>query len=349
MNTLSAAVCYFFPVHLQKPVSLAAVVSKHAAAAIMSVLAVVPQSARSLLRTRSATSCQEIHKCVNQLEQLAIDSLLGSAFQQILHDAQYDCASMHVYHVAGLSPAQLDRLRVSEFVQDEGTAPTAFQYLPTGVRGLLQAAITAEDVARHILFNTPVTRVKNEGMVTSTQGSQSYDAVIVTVRPEAAFAMLQPPLQQVYEGGRTGLVDTWIFNASIVTGSPSTANLSDVFLAVTSQNGTLPPRDGTPTFVIKEDPTLPFYAVAAYVNKFITPPQSLARTQSVLLDFGLDVASTTATQRIPFPSQLAQPAFIDNHDHVYLLGEVFAGVGLDVALPYIEAQMDSWFGPLLQT
>lgn len=249
----------------------------------------------------------------------------------------------------GLSPAQLDRLRVSEFVQDEGTAPTAFQYLPTGVRGLLQAAITAEDVARHILFNTPVTRVKNEGMVTSTQGSQSYDAVIVTVRPEAAFAMLQPPLQQVYEGGRTGLVDTWIFNASIVTGSPSTANLSDVFLAVTSQNGTLPPRDGTPTFVIKEDPTLPFYAVAAYVNKFITPPQSLARAKSVLLDFGLDVASTTATQRIPFPSQLAQPAFIDNHDHVYLLGEVFAGVGLDVALPYIEAQMDTWFGPLLQT
>ena len=215
------------------------------------------------------------------------------------------------------------------------------------MRGLLQAAIIAEDLDRHILFNTPVTSVTNEGAVTSTQGSLHYDAVVVTVRPEAAFAMLQPPLQQVYEGGKTGLVEPWIFNASIAAGSPSAANLSDVFLAVVSQNSTLPPRDGTPTFIIKEDPTLPFYAVAAYVDNTITPAQSLARAKAVLLDFGLDVQSTTATQRISFPSQLAQPADIVNHDHVYLLGEALAGIGLDVALPYVAAQMDTWFGPLV--
>ena len=143
------------------------------------------------------------------------------------------------------------------------------------------------------------------------------------------------------------MVDTWIFNASIVTGSKLAANLSQPFLTTVSQNGSVPQRDGTPLFIIRQDDALPFYAVASYVDSTITRAQNLARASAVLLDFGLDIASTTAYQRIPFPSQLAQPAEIDQYGRVYLLGEALAGIGLDVALPYVATQMDSWFGPVL--
>ena len=248
---------------------------------------------------------------------------------------------------AGITSEQANELGVSQLVQVDGTEPTSFQYLPNGVRGLFEAALNAEGLTDSILFNTPVLRVANDGLVTSEQGVQQYDAVIVTVRPEAAFAMLDPPLKQVYLGGVTGLVDTWIFNASIVAGSKLAANLSQPFLTTVSQNGSVPQRDGTPMFIIRQDDALPFYAVASYVDSTITRAQSLARASAVLLDFGLDIASTTAYQLIPFPSQLAQPAEIDQYGRVHLLGEALAGIGLDVALPYVATQMDSWFGPVL--
>ena len=248
---------------------------------------------------------------------------------------------------AGITGEQAIELGVSQLVQDDGSEPTSFQYLPNGVRGLFEAALDAEGLTESILFNTPVSRVANDGTVTSEQGTQQYDAAIVTVRPEAAFAVLDPPLKQVYSGGVTGLVDTWVFNASILAGSKLAANLSQPFLTTVSQNGSVPERNGTPLFVVRQDATLPFYAVASYVDSSITKAQSLARASAVLLDFGLEIASTTAYQRIPFPSQLAEPAEIDQYGRVHLLGEALAGIGLDVALPYVATQMDSWFGPVL--
>ena len=105
-------------------------------------------------------------------------------------------AQRSVLH-AGITGEQASELGVNQLVQVDGTEPTSFQYLPTGVRGLFEAALDAEGLTESTLFNTPVLRVANDGLVTSEQGVQQYDAVIVTVRPEAALAMLDPPLKQV--------------------------------------------------------------------------------------------------------------------------------------------------------
>lgn len=247
---------------------------------------------------------------------------------------------------ADLTDAQAEELGVSELLLNPGPKPTAFQYLPNGVRGLLEAAIEAEGLSGNILLDTPVLGVTNDGVVTWQGDSEQFDSVIVTVRPEAALDILPPPLQQVYEGGVTGLVDVWIFNATILPGAELTANLSDVFLTTVSQNGSLPDRDGTPTFIFRQDAASPFYSVGGYVTDSVTASQSLARASAVTTDYGLNISSTIAYQRIPFPSQLAQPAEMDNFEHVFLLGEALGGVGLDVGLPLVAACMETWFGPI---
>lgn len=173
-----------------------------------------------------------------------------------------------------------------------------------------------------------------------------FDSVIVTVRPEAALETLSQPLQQVYEGGLTGLVDCWIFNATILPGAKLASELASVFLTTASQNGSLPERDGTSTFIFRQDAASPLYAVAGYVTEFVTAAQSLARATAIMTDYSLSISSTVAYQRIPFPSQLTQPADIDHFEYVFLLGEALGGVGIDVGLPYIAAQMESWLGPI---
>lgn len=109
----------------------------------------------------------------------------------------------------GLTEEQAAELGVSELLQDAGPKPSAFQYLPNGMRGLLEAAIEAEGLAGNILLGTPVSTVSNDGFVSWSEGTEQFDSIIVTVRPEAALKILSPPLQQVYEGGMTGFVDCW--------------------------------------------------------------------------------------------------------------------------------------------
>ena len=244
---------------------------------------------------------------------------------------------------AGVTEQQAVQLGISDMLDaaDENEV-VSFYRLSDGVRGLLQAAIDATGVTDNVLFNTPVLDVTNDGMVTTTQGIQQYDSIIVTVRPEAAFSMLSPPLKDIYEGGVTGLVDTWVLNASVVPETQLAANLSDLLLTTVSQNGSLPDRDGTPIFVFRQDAELPVYAVAGYVSNEVSVLQSFDRVSTVL---GLVDVSIIAHQRIPFPSQLAQPADLDNFGQVYLLGEALAGIGLDVALPYVADRMEVWFGP----
>ena len=118
-------------------------------------------------------------------------------------------------------------------------------------------------------------------------------------------------------------------------------------MTTVSQNGSLPARDGTPLFLIRQDAEVPIYQVASYVTDQVTVAQSLERATIVLQEMGLSVTFTIAHQRLPFPSQLAEPAEIDNFEHVYLLGEALAGIGLDVALPYVADRMEFWFGPLV--
>ena len=183
----------------------------------------------------------------------------------------------------------------------------------------MEAAIEAEGLSGHISLNSPVSSVSNNGTVTwGEEGSGVFDSVIVTVRPEAALEILSPPLQQVYEGGLTGLVDCWIFNATILPGAKLASELAGVFLTTVSQNDGLPDRDGTPTFIFRQDAESPLYAVVGYVTEFLTAAQSLARATAITTDYGLSISSTVAYQRIPFPSQLTQPADIGHFENVFL-------------------------------
>ena len=130
-------------------------------------------------------------------------------------------------HCAGVTQSQAAQLGLGELLDHAPNEEiTSFLTLPNGVRGLFQAALETEGLFEHIKFNSPVSMVANDGTVTGPHGPDTFDHVIVTVRPEAAYNMLSPPLQQVYEGGETGLVDTWIFNATIVQQAPLAANLS---------------------------------------------------------------------------------------------------------------------------
>ena len=253
-----------------------------------------------------------------------------------------------IYYVhVGVTPAQAAQLGLGEFLDHTPDEEVVSFFTPTnGVRGLFQAAIQTVGLAADIHFNSPVSEVTNDGMVVGPFGNKQFDHVIVTVRPEAAFNMLSSPLKQVYEGGATGLVDTWVFNASIIPDTDLAANLSGLLLTTLSQNGSLPARDGTPLFLIRQDADLPVYAVASYVMDSISVPQSLGRASAVLEEMGLNITSTIAHQRIPFPSQLAQPQEFDSYESVFLLGEALAGIGLDVALPYVADRMDSWFGSI---
>lgn len=255
------------------------------------------------------------------------------------------CLSDFARH-AGVTQSQAAQLGLGELLdQAPNEQVTSFLTLPNGVRGLFQTALETEGLLEHISFNSPVSMVGNDGTVTGPHGPSKFDHVIVTVRPEAAYNMLSPPLQQVYEGGATGLVDTWIFNATIVPDTPMAANLSGLLLTTISQNGSLPARDGTPLFLIRQDSDLPLYQVASYVTDQVTVAQSLKRATVVLQEMGLSVTYTVAHQRLPFPSQLAHSAELDNFESVYLLGEALAGIGLDVALPYVAERMGSWFDP----
>ena len=145
------------------------------------------------------------------------------------------CLSLFAAGVTQSQAAQLGLGELLDLAPNEEV--TSFLTLPNGVRGLFQAALRKEGLFEHIKFNSPVSTVANDGTVTGPHayGPDYFDHVIVTVRPEAAYNMLSPPLQQVYKNGETGLVDTLIFNATVVPNAPMAANLSGLLTTI-SQN-----------------------------------------------------------------------------------------------------------------
>ena len=47
--------------------------------------------------------------------------------------------------------------------------------------------------------------------------------------------------------------------------------------------------------------------------------------------------------RVEFSSALADTPQMDRHENVYLLGEVFSGIGIVTALEYVPSRISEWF------
>ncbi len=197
------------------------------------------------------------------------------------------------------------------------------------------------------MLETPVTAVSNSGLVTFYGGQQQFDAVIVTVRPEPAAAILSPPLAEIFVGRHTGLVDVFIFNASLQ--QPTSAlgkQLQLPFIGSSTVSGGKPtPPDGTPSYIVRVDGDSPFVCVGSYVTPQISSTASKAVAIRSLTQYGFNVSSTVAYERIQYPSFLPTLPAADSFENVYLLGEAIAGIGITTALEYVPARINAWFGP----
>lgn len=249
---------------------------------------------------------------------------------------------MHILN-AGISATseQAQAANLTSLLQGDPT-PTAFYHLPNGVRALFQAAVQSEGI--DIQLETPVNSVANNGTVTYEGGQQNFDSVIVSVRPDAAAAMLPPPLSSVYEGAHTGLVDLWVFNATALQNSTGLAShLQTPFVGLVTDASSVTPPDGSPAYIFRLDAELPVVCVGGYVLPTVTEAQSAAKASSTLLNYGLNVSSVIQYSRVQFSSSLPDSPQTDQYDSVYLLGEAFSGVGIVTALEYVPSKISEWF------
>ena len=217
-----------------------------------------------------------------------------------------------------------------------------FTYFPAGLRALFDAVI--KDESLKIQYNTSVTHVTEAGQVTLQNNTQKqFDAVIVTVRPDAAAAMLPPKPASLYADAVTGACDVWLFNTSVMPGN----NLSDVvsgsFIAPVTANGTLAPPTGYPCLVLRVFEDSPYLAVGSYIDPRVTQDASTAAASDALQQFDFEVYSTAAYRRIAFPSSGIPVPASDSFGNIYLLGEAFAGIGLAAATQYVPNRMQAWF------
>jgi len=220
--------------------------------------------------------------------------------------------------------------------------PAAFYHLPNGVRALFQAAVQSEGI--DIQLGTPVTSVANDGTVTYEGGQQKFDSVIVSARPDAAAAMLAPPLVAVYEGAHTGLIDLWIFNATSLPNATSLADhLQMPFLGFVTDASGITSADGTPAYIISLDDQAPIVCVGSYVTPNVSQAASTALATSTLQHYGLNVSSTVQYSRVQFSSSLADSPQLDHYGNVYLLGEAFSGIGIVTAIEYVPSKINEWF------
>lgn len=210
------------------------------------------------------------------------------------------------------------------------------------MRALFQAALQSDGL--EIQLGTPVTSVANDGTVTYAGGQQKYDHVIVSARPGPAAAMLPPPLSDVYENAHTGLADTFILNA---TSLPNATNLNNhletPFLGFVTVASDIPPADGSPSYIVKLDSQAPVVCVGSYVTPNVNKTESLAKASSALAHYGLNVSSVIEYSRVAYSSWLTETPQIDHHENVFLLGEVFSGIGIVTALEYVPDKINEWF------
>lgn len=243
--------------------------------------------------------------------------------------------------LTGVLPNSTDAqsLGVNSLLQGE-PSPAALFHFPDGIRALFESALSSSSVTKRL--GTPVTAVSNDGLLTFYGGQQQFDFVISSLRPEPAAAILSPPLSQALVTGHTGLVDLWIFNASVTQpGSVIGSKLLQPFIASSTSASLL---DGSPSYVLRLDAGSPYVCVGAYVAANTTQASTTAGATSSLAAYGLDVSATVQYSRVQYPCILDNQPTYDAYGRVRLLGEAISGIGFLTALEFVPNKIAAWFG-----
>ncbi|KAK9834548.1 hypothetical protein WJX74_004294 [Apatococcus lobatus] len=224
-----------------------------------------------------------------------------------------------------------------------GPESTSLFHFPRGARVLFETAVASSSIT--LRLGVPVSAVSNDGLVTFYGGQQRFDYVISSLRPEPAAAILSAPLSQAFAPGQTGLVDLWIFNASVA--QPTSAigsQLLQPFIAARSTGvaGLAAPGDGSPSYILRLDPGSPFVCAGAYVAPNTTQASTTNVVVSNMAAYGFNVASTVQYSRVQFPSTLPIQPALNSFGKVFLLGEAVSGIGIATALEYVPAQINAW-------
>lgn len=252
------------------------------------------------------------------------------------------CLTLSRLH-AGVTPSSggANATVLNDLLQDSSTSGL-FTYFPAGLRALFDAIIRDESLTIH--YNTSVTRVTEAGRVTlQNNTTRQFDAVIVTVRPEAARGMLPSEPASLYAEAITGACDVWLFNTSISPGNNFSDIVSGPFIGPVTANGTLALPTGYPCLVLRMYEDSPFLAVGSYIDPRVPQNASTAAASQALQEFGFEVHSTAAHRRIAFPSSSVAVPDSDSFGQIFLLGEAFAGIGLAAATQYVPNRMQAWF------
>lgn len=241
----------------------------------------------------------------------------------------------------GLNSIGLNATELNDLLQGNTTSGL-FTYFPAGLQALFDAVIKDDSLKIH--YNTSVTNVTEAGVVTLQNKTQvQFDAVIVTVRPSVAAAILPPKPAALYAESVTGACDVWLFNASILPSANLSNILSGTFTAFVTDNGTIGPPTGYPSLVLRLYDGSPFLSVGAYITPNVSQNSSTTVATEALKQFGFQVHSIAAYRRIAFPSSTIPVPDSDSFGHIYLLGEALAGVGLVAATQYVPIRMQAWF------
>lgn len=239
------------------------------------------------------------------------------------------------------STAGANATLLSQLLEGNPT-PGLFTYFPAGLRALFNAVIKDESLS--IYYNTSVTSVTEAGKVTlQNHTTMQFDAVIVTVRPDAARAILPPEPASLYAEAISGACDVWLFNTSVSSSSNVSDIVSGAFIGPVTANGTLAPPTGYPCLILRVYEDSPYIAVGAYIDPRVPQNASTASAADALQQFGFEVHSTAAYRRIAFPSSSIPVPDSDSFGQIYLLGEAFAGIGLAAATQYVPNRMQAWF------
>ena len=219
-------------------------------------------------------------------------------------------------------------------------------HLPAGLQALFAAIIQQESL--NIQLNAPVAKVTENGFVSLHNGTElQFDAVIVTIRPPGAAAVLPAGPATLYKNSITQACDVWIFNASFVrlTGLRDAQLVDDhPFAAFVTVNSTLGPPTGYPSYIVCLYEKSPYIAAGAIVEANISQNSTTGMAKDVLNEYGFKVNSVVASRRIGYPSTSIPVPDTDKFGQMYLLGEALSGFGLTTATQYVPSRMSAWFG-----
>ena len=162
------------------------------------------------------------------------------------------------------------------------------------------------------------------------------------MRPESAAYILAPSLHEIYIGGHTGLVDLWIFNASV--SQPTSAvgsQLQQAFIASVTVAGLMTPADGKPSYILRLDGSSSYVSAGGYVAANVTGASSPAVATKTLAAYGFNVASVIQYSRVQYSSMLAAQPTYDKlkFGKKYVLGEAIAGLGVSNAFDMCRTEL----------